>query len=958
MAQPMTLDQLLTQIAVLSDSIAKLQHEVDDLRSGKDRSGVRGGMFDKKTWEPEKLNKVVDFREWSEEFFEYVEQCDEQLADMLNIARDSKEPITQQGRDEAVIAKSKVLYRTMKRYVICPDARSIVVHIKDKNPYEAWRLLFVKYDPRNDHSAEALVAKINDIREWYCKKISEVPTNVTKWEDMQREHLKRTGEEALTTSSKRHKFKMMLPAEVRQFLEIQTMLQPTLTYETMKGVVMNMVQRITNLATPMDQSNSFQEPLDSFGRQPNQANTRPGKGDGKGDSKDEGRVGKGVGKGDGKLKESRTCYNCDKPGHIAKDCWRPKKMKGQGKGHNDVGRRDRGKDGKWYRKTGINSYECEDDQQDGSWSPDTDAGLAETGCFTEARGGLGSFFDDDSGFHDINCLTCRVDPDYDESDYSGEHIQMLEDKIENVDCDALEAAMDKFIFDYVESSGSDCEPLSADDHLETEAVEIEVGAEDSDDDPMQKNDAWKDHLALSGRKPSRGSATSPLRKGNPVLRMAAEVPRNNEHATTTHLKPKLAAQPEFDEKFGSPVSTDGVAQITTATGSAEKEAARRQLFGSPPGSPRSSSSSISNLRSPQELANEAMAGRLKVAKDLVEFMSPTKPLRIETPELDKVRNDVEGRKEEPEPPPGLKRSGQDGDLGTARPNTFAAFDDEIIDLSADDLARAIAKADAIIGELTAEAPVESKPDRDNNVYLDENREVIDIEGMVKDGVIKKRQGKRLRAFIRGLTEEFKCAEISKEVVEVATRRVVDLNSIFDDDGFDSLSPFGDLAVGEIQGVVNEGRWLRIKNGITVDSGSSVFVMPSGWLQMFLLTESEGSKRGQCYQAAAKNGKPILNEGQRTIRFSTMPNNNGEKRKMTCQVAAVNKILASVAGICDQGCHVLFRQDGGTIINLKDGTETHFRRHGNVYVMDAWIPNPDFVETDDEAMLFSRPSESR
>ena len=165
MAQPMTLDQLLTQIAVLSDSIAKLQHETDDLRSGKDRSGVRGGMFDKKTWEPEKLNKVVDFREWPEEFFEYVEQCDEQLADMLNIARDSKEPITQQGRVEAVIAKSKVLYRTMKRYVIFPDARSIVVHIKDKNPYEAWRLLFVKYDLRNDHSAEALVAKINDIRE-------------------------------------------------------------------------------------------------------------------------------------------------------------------------------------------------------------------------------------------------------------------------------------------------------------------------------------------------------------------------------------------------------------------------------------------------------------------------------------------------------------------------------------------------------------------------------------------------------------------------------------------------------------------------------------------------------------------------------------------------------------------------------------------------------------------------
>ena len=127
--------------------------------------------------------------------------------------------------------------------------------------------------------------------------------------------------------------------------------------------------------------------------------------------------------------------------------------------------------------------------------------------------------------------------------------------------------------------------------------------------------------------------------------------------------------------------------------------------------------------------------------------------------------------------------------------------------------------------------------------------------------------------------------------------------------------------------------------------------------MFPLYESEGSKRKQTYQAAGKEGKPILNEGQRTIRFSTKPSDDGEKRKMTCQVAAVHKILASIAGICDQGSEVLFRQDGGTIRNLSDGAETHFRRHGNVYVMDAWIPNPDYVDKD-EMMDFSRPDGAR
>ena len=58
--------------------------------------------------------------------------------------------------------------------------------------------------------------------------------------------------------------------------------------------------------------------------------------------------------------------------------------------------------------------------------------------------------------------------------------------------------------------------------------------------------------------------------------------------------------------------------------------------------------------------------------------------------------------------------------------------------------------------------------------------------------------------------------------------------------------------------------------------------------------------------------------------------------MTCQVAAVNNILASVAQTCDGGSEVLFRYDGGEILHLKSGKVTLFRRVGNVYAMDAWI----------------------
>ena len=66
----------------------------------------------------------------------------------------------------------------------------------------------------------------------------------------------------------------------------------------------------------------------------------------------------------------------------------------------------------------------------------------------------------------------------------------------------------------------------------------------------------------------------------------------------------------------------------------------------------------------------------------------------------------------------------------------------------------------------------------------------------------------------------------------------------------------------------------------------------------------------------------------------------ETRKLIFQVAKVNKMLASVAGFCDADNEVIFRKNGGIIRSLKNGDITPFRRHGNIYLMDAYIPNPD------------------
>ena len=61
--------------------------------------------------------------------------------------------------------------------------------------------------------------------------------------------------------------------------------------------------------------------------------------------------------------------------------------------------------------------------------------------------------------------------------------------------------------------------------------------------------------------------------------------------------------------------------------------------------------------------------------------------------------------------------------------------------------------------------------------------------------------------------------------------------------------------------------------------------------------------------------------------------------MIFQVAKVNKMLASIAGICDNGNTVTFTDQGGYIRNVESGRRTTFERKGNVYILDMWVRHP-------------------
>ena len=98
-----------------------------------------------------------------------------------------------------------------------------------------------------------------------------------------------------------------------------------------------------------------------------------------------------TGKGNGDRDMSKVdCCNCGKTGHLARDCRSKPKVKGKGKGSKAIGHRDRGSDGKWYRRVGINSlgeedWVSEEDQQDDA----EDDGTGGCGSFVEGGGGWG-----------------------------------------------------------------------------------------------------------------------------------------------------------------------------------------------------------------------------------------------------------------------------------------------------------------------------------------------------------------------------------------------------------------------------------------------------------------------------------------------------------------------------------------------------------------------------------------
>ena len=174
-----------------------------------------------------------------------------------------------------------------------------------------------------------------------------------------------------------------------------------------------------------------------------------------------------------------------------------------------------------------------------------------------------------------------------------------------------------------------------------------------------------------------------------------------------------------------------------------------------------------------------------------------------------------------------------------------------------------------------------------------------------------------------------------EVKNVVRNLITELDPIADDEGDRDDCP----------GTTGDGKYLKIRNGITIDSGAGAFVMPESWFPGVPTMPSKGSLAGQRFVGAT--GKKTANTGQKNLQFTIM---SGQERRGTFQTSDVNTILASVGGIADgpeagSENYIIFGPKGGIITPIKfttitlskdENLTTNFDRKGNVYVMDAWI----------------------
>ena len=115
----------------------------------------------------------------------------------------------------------------------------------------------------------------------------------------------------------------------------------------------------------------------------------------------------------------------------------------------------------------------------------------------------------------------------------------------------------------------------------------------------------------------------------------------------------------------------------------------------------------------------------------------------------------------------------------------------------------------------------------------------------------------------------------------------------------------------------------------VDSGAAVCIMPNEMCDTWGLNP-EGA--GKTYAAAGNQG--VTDEGSRTFPAVT---DQWQKRKMTCRVGKVRRMLLAAAEMVKKGNRVVLDPKKSFIENLTTGERTPLYIKNGIFMMKIWVP---------------------
>ena len=109
-------------------------------------------------------------------------------------------------------------------------------------------------------------------------------------------------------------------------------------------------------------------------------------------------------------------------------------------------------------------------------------------------------------------------------------------------------------------------------------------------------------------------------------------------------------------------------------------------------------------------------------------------------------------------------------------------------------------------------------------------------------------------------------------------------------------------------------WVKVTG--TIDSGCVYHVVPRELLPMVPIEPSPMSKQRRAYMSAT--AEPIVNLGQKHLKVRTA---EGDRKRMTVQVAPIRKALISMSRLNDAGNDVNLYADKPHIIHKATGERT-------------------------------------